>query len=69
MGGIYKGKINNIDKENRIAKVNINGTNNISAVLCVPEYIDIDTFEKETPVAFVLFDDDTGAILCNLRSS
>lgn len=66
MADIYKGKINNIDIQNRIAKVNTNDTNNISTSLCIPNYIDINRLRKETPVAFVIFDDNTGAIICEL---
>lgn len=69
MTNILKGKINNIDTENRLAKVNINDTNNISASLCIPHYIDISRLKKETPVAFVVFDDNTGAIICELWSA
>ena len=66
MTNIYKGKINNIDTENRIAKVNLNNANNISPALSVPNYIDISRLQKETPVAVVIFDDNTGAVICEL---
>lgn len=69
MANVYKGKINNIDVENRTARVNINDTNNISAPLKIPHYIDINKLEKETPVAFVVFDDNSGAIICELWSN
>ena len=68
MANILKGKINNIDTEKRIAKVNTNDTNNISAALCIPHYINISKLRKETPVAFVVFEDNTGVILCELWS-
>lgn len=68
MNEINKGKINNIDVENRRVKVNINNTNNISAALCVPDFIDITSLSKEDLVVFTVFEDGSGVILAKIWS-
>ncbi len=66
MSNVLKGKINNIDTENRLARVNTKNTNWISVPISIPEHININSLHKETDVAFVVFDDNTGVILCKL---
>lgn len=63
---IRKGKISSINYEERTAKVSLNNDENLSPMLSIPKHIDIELLKKETPVACVLFDDGTGAIICEL---
>lgn len=63
---IFKGKISTIDYEERLAKVKISDSNSVTPFLKIPNHIDIDKLKKETSVAYVYFDDGTGAIICEL---
>lgn len=63
---IKKGTISSIDYENRTAKINIEKGSSVTRSLCIPEYININNLQKETPVACVIFGDGTGAVICEL---
>lgn len=66
---IFKGRISAIDYKKRLAKVNISNSNSVTPFLRIPNHIEIEKLKKETSVAYILFDDGTGAIICELWES